>query len=137
MTAVKINIQDDLLKLKPSDKLESVSMSQLARNGTLVLRQMLTTSQAVAVKIQGHDAMVTLSQKQYDDMVALIRQIRDEHSEDGLIQALGNRFDDLVANMNQPGAAKATAAALFSNPDELNKSYRAGITETGTTEIDD
>ena len=127
---MKINIQYDLLKLKPSDKLESVSMSHLARNGTLVLRQMLTTSQPVAVKIQGHDAMVTLSQKQYDEMVGLIHQLQEEPSEDGFIQVLGNRFDKLVARMNQPDAAIDTAAALFSHPVELNQSYRPGITET-------
>jgi len=132
MAAVKINIQDDLLKLKPSDKLESVSMSNLARNGTVVLRQMMTTAQAVAVKIQGHDAMVTLSQKQYDEMVALIRHISEQQSEDGFTLALSNRFDDLVAKMNQPGAVKATEAALFNSPDALNKTYRPG-----TTEIDD
>lgn len=132
MAAVKIKIQDDLLKLKPSDKLESVSMSNLARNGTVVLRQMMTTAQAVAVKIQGHDAMVTLPQKQYDEMVALIGHISEQQSEDGFTQALSNRFDDLVARMNQPGAVGATEAALFNNPDALNKTYRPG-----TTEVDD
>ena len=107
-------------------------MSNLARNGTVVLRQMMTTAQAVAVKIQGHDAMVTLSQKQYDEMVALIRHISEQQSEDGFTLALSNRFDDLVAKMNQPGAVKATEAALFNSPDALNKTYRPG-----TTEIDD
>ncbi len=130
MTAVKINIQDKLLRLQPSDKLKSVSMSHLARNGTLVLRQMMTSAQPVAVKIQGHDAMVTLSQKQYDEMVALIHQLLEEPSEDGFTQVLGNRFDKLVAKMNQPNAAIDTAAALFSHPVELNQSYRPGATET-------
>lgn len=130
MAAEKINIPDDLLNLKPSDTLESVSMSKLARTGTAVLRQIMATAQAVAVKIQGQDAMVTLSQKQYDEMVALIRQIREEQSEDGFTQALSDRFDDLVSRMNQSGAAKVTDAALFSSPDSLNKTYRPGKTET-------
>jgi len=105
-------------------------MSHLARNGTLVLRQMMTSAQPLAVKIQGHDAMVTLSQKQYDDLVALIRQLSEQSSEDGFTRILGKRFDKLVAKMNQPDADKHTAEALFSHPAELNQSYLPGATET-------
>jgi len=130
MSAGKINIPEDLLHLKPSDALESVSMSKLARTGTSVLRKITATAQAVAVNIQGQGAMVTLSQQQYDEMVTLIRQIKDEQSEDGFTQSLGKRFDDLVARMNQPDAAQATDAALFSGADALNKTYRPGTTET-------
>jgi len=130
MSAGKITIPDDLLHLKSSDALESVSISRLARKGTTVLRQITATAQAVAVKIQGQDAMVTLSQQQYDEMVALIRQIKEEQSVDGFIQMLSERFDDLVAGMNRPGAARATEAALFDEPDSLNKTYRPGTKET-------
>lgn len=130
MSAEKITIPDDLLHLKPSDALESVSMSRLARKGTTVLRQIMGTAEAVAVKIQGQGAMVTLSQQQYDEMVALIRQIKEGQSEDGFTQTLSERFDDLVASMNRPGALQATEAVLFSDPASLNKTYRPGTTET-------
>ena len=130
MAAKMITIPPDLLSLKPSNALESIAVSKLARAGTVMLRQMVSTAQAVAVEIQGHGSMVTLSQHQYDEMVALIRQIREGQSEDDFTQALSNQFDELVARMNQPGAGQATKAALFSSPDSLNKTYRPGTTET-------
>ena len=80
-------------------------MSQLARTGTAVLRQITATSQAVTVKVQGQGAMVTMSQRQYDEMIALIRRIQQETSDAGFIQALSQRFDKLVAGMNFTGYA--------------------------------
>ena len=130
MSAEKINIPDDLLQLKPSDALESVSMSTLARTGTAVLRQITATSQAVTVKVQGQGAMVTLSQGQYDEMVELIRRLQAEKSDDGFTRALGQRFDELVARMNQPSPTQATNAALFGDSNSLNQSYRPGATES-------
>lgn len=130
MAADKITIPEDLLHLKPSAALESMPMSQLARTGTSVLRQVTSTAQAVAVKVQGQGAMVTLSQHQYDEMVELIRLLQEEKAEDGFTQALSQQFDELMGRMNQPGAARATEAALFSDPDALNKSYQPGSTET-------
>lgn len=129
MPADKITIPDDLLHLKPSDALESVSMSQLARKGTSVLQQIMTTAQAVAVKIQGQGSMVTLSQHQYDEMVELIRLIQEEKSEDGFTRALSQEFDELVTLMNLQDAAQATEAALFADPETLNRSYQPGKTE--------
>ena len=130
MSADHITIPEDLLQLKPSDALQSVSMSQLARTGTTVLRQITATSQAVTVKVQGQGAMVTMSQRQYDEMIALIRRIQQETSGDGFTQVLSQRFDELVAGMNRPGAAQAIDTALFGDPAALNKSYRPGATET-------
>ena len=126
----RITIPRDLMDLKPSSDLQSVSMSNLARKGTSVLRQLTDSAQPVAVKIQGHGSMVTLSRRQYDEMVALLQQLRQDSSDDGFTRALGERFDTLVATMNHPGAAAATDAALFSGPDTLNSNYRPGATET-------
>ena len=130
MATKTITIPEDLLHLKPSNALESIAVSKLARKGTAVLRQLTDTAQAVAVNIQGYGSMVTLSQQQYDEMVDLIRRIQEEEPEDGFTQALSERFDNLVARMTQPGAGKATEAALFSSPDSLNKAYRPGTTES-------
>ena len=124
-----ITIPEQLLDLKPSDDLESVSMSKLARTGTAVLRDLVTTEQAVTVKIQGQGAMVTLSQSQYDEMVALIHRLQEETPDDGFDRMLSDRFDALVAGMNQPGASSATEAALFGDPETLNDAYRPGTTE--------
>ena len=109
----RISIPNDLMDLKPSSDLQSVSMSSLARKGTAILRQLTDTAQAVAVRIQGHGSMVTMSQRQYDEMVALLQQLRQSSSDDGFTQALGERFDTLVAAMNLPGAAAAVDAALL------------------------
>ncbi len=130
MSSERITIPEELLHLKPSDALERVSMSQLARKGTLVLQKILETTQAVAINIQGQGAMVTVSKRQYDEMVDLIRKIQEEQSEDGFIESLTHRFDGLIARMNRSGAAKATDGALFGDPASLNKSYRPGTTET-------
>ena len=130
MSAEQITIPEDLLHLKPSNALESVSMSKLARTGTAVLRQITATAQAVNVKVQGQGAMVTVSQRQYDEMVELIRQLRAETSDDGFTRVLGQRFADLVAKMNRPGSAQATDAALFGAPVSLNETYRPGETES-------
>lgn len=130
MSANKIIIPEDLLQLKPSAALESVSMSKLARRGTLVLQQIVARAQAVAVKVQGQGTMVTLSQHQYDEMVELISLIQKEKSEDGFTQALSQQFDVLMTRMSQPDAARATGAALFGDPATLNKAYQPGVTET-------
>lgn len=130
MAVNRITIPDDLMHLKPSRDLQGVSMSSLARKGTALLRQLTDSAQAVAVNIQGHGSMVTLSMKQYDEMVALLQQLRQDDADDGLIQALGDRFDSLVATMNRPGAAAAMDTALFTDADTLNNNYRPGATET-------
>lgn len=126
----KITIPNDLINLKPSSELQSVSMSCLARKGTAVLRQLTDTAQAVAVKIQGQGSMVTLSQRQYDELVVLLQQLRQDSADDGFTRALGERFDTLVATMNRPGAAAALDTALFAEADTLNSNYRPGATET-------
>jgi len=130
MSAHTINIPDDLLQLKPSDALESVSMSKLARAGTAVLRKITASAQAVTVKVQGQGAMVTLSQHQYDEIVTLIQRLQAEKSDDGFTQALGQRFDDLIVKMGRPGSAEATNAVLFGDSVSLNQSYRPGVTES-------
>jgi len=135
MSTQQISIPEDLLRLKASADLESVSLSSLARKGTSVLQKILSTAQAVVVKVQGQGAMVTLSQGQYDEMVALIdqlQQLQNEQSDDGFTQALSQHFDELVADMNRPGAAQATNAVLFGSPASLNETYRPGDTETHT-----
>ena len=131
MSDERIIIPEDLLRLKPSDALESVPMSTLARTGTAILRQIMDTAQAVTVKVQGQGVMVTVSQRQYDEMVTLIRQLQEERSDDGFTQILTHRFDELVANMNQSGAREVTDTALFGNTALLNKTYRPGTTESG------
>lgn len=125
----KVLIPEDLLHLKPSGSLESVPMSRLARSGTEVLQRLMSTEQAVAVKVQGKGAMVTLSQHQYDEIVALIHTLRSQSSADGFTQLLGQRFDTLMTRMNQPGAAEATRTALFADTASLNESYQPGETE--------
>lgn len=130
MSTERVPIPEDLLRLKPSNALDSVSMSQLARHGSAILRQLMTTAQAVAVKVQGQGAMVTVSQRQYDELVELISRLQEERAEDGFTQVLGRQFDRLVATMNRPGAAKATGEALFGDPAELDRTYRPGATET-------
>ena len=129
-SAEQITIPEDLLQLKSSDALESVSMSTLARKGTAVLRQLTDSAQAVTVKVQGQGAMVTVSQHQYDEMVALIHRLQRELEGDDFTQALSRRFDELVAGMRAPGAAEATEQALFGEPSRLNETYRPGTTET-------
>ena len=129
MAIDKVLIPEELLHLKPSELLESVPMSTLARSGTEVLQRLMSTEQAVAVKVQGKGAMVTLSQHQYDEMVALIHTLRSLSSADGFTQLLGQRFDALMARMNQPGAAEATRTALFADTASLNESYQPGETE--------
>ncbi len=129
MPANKFTIPQELMWLKHSADLESVSMSSLARKGTAVLRRLTDTTQAVAVKVQGHGAMVTVSQRQYDKMVDLIRQLQQEEAGDEFTQLLSQRFDKLVSDMNQPGAAKAMEAALFSDTTTLNANYGPGATE--------
>ena len=128
-----IPIPPSLAKLKPSHELESVSTSKLARTGTAVLQRILSMTQAIAVKVQGQGAMVTLSQGQYDEMVTLIRRLQAADGDrDFMQQALGERFDALTASMNRPGAAEATEAALFADPASLNRTYKPGTTETPT-----
>ncbi|WP_198263017.1 hypothetical protein [sulfur-oxidizing endosymbiont of Gigantopelta aegis] len=107
-------------------------MSKLARQGSAVLQQIVSTSQAMAVKVQGQGAMVTLSQRQYDEMVELIHAIQLEKFSDGFTESLSQQFDELMARMNQPDADKATQAALFGTPAALNKAYRPGATESKT-----
>jgi len=130
MSADKIFISEDLLRLKPFDALDSVPMSKLARQGSSVLQQIVSTAQAVAVKVQGQGAMVTLSQRQYDEMVELIHVIQEEKSSDGFAESLSHQFDELMIRMNQPNAGKATQAALFGDSATLNKAYQPGATET-------
>lgn len=130
MSTQRITIPEDLMHLKPSDALESVSMSKLARKGTAVLQKILETAQAVTVNIQGQGAMVTVSKRQYDEMVELIRQIQEGQPEDGFVEALTLRFDKLMTTMKQPGATRATDAALFGDPASLNQHYRPGSTES-------
>lgn len=128
-----VPIPPSLAKLKPSHELESVSTSKLARTGTMVLQRILSMTQAIAVKVQGQGAMVTLSQGQYDEMVALIRRLQAADGDQSFVQALGERFDSLTASMNRPGAAEATESALFADPASLNRTYRPGTTETSTS----
>ena len=130
MRTEDIMIPEDLLRLKHSTELENVSMSSLARKGTSVLQRIIATAQAVLVKIQGHGAMVTVSQRQYDEIVDLIQRLQQARSGDDFTQDLGRRFDALVAGMNQPGALRRTEAALFDDPVSLNKTYHPGTTET-------
>jgi hypothetical protein len=130
MRTEDIMIPEDLLQLKHSTELENVSMSSLARKGTSVLQRIMATAQAVMVRIQGHGAMVTVSQRQYDEMVDLIHRLRQDQAGDNFTRTMSQRFDALVAGLNQPDVAQATEAALFSDPASLNKTYRPGATET-------
>lgn len=130
MSSAKITIPEDLLRLKPFNALESVPMSSLARKGTLVLQKVTSTAQAVAIKIQGQGAMVTLSQRQYEEMIELIHTLDAEKPRDEFIQSLSQHFDELMTQMNQPGGAQATEAALFGDTAALNKTYKPGVTET-------
>jgi len=130
MSSDNIKIHKDLLQLKPFDSLDSISMSRLARMGTSVLRQVVSTTQAMAINIQGHGAMVTMSQRQYDEMIKLIQSIKDDKSPDHFIQSLNQEFDALVEKMSHPTASQSTDKALFGEPEALNETYRPGVTET-------
>ncbi len=130
MTTERIAIPEDLLQLRPSNTLESVSMSQLARKGTTVLQKIQETAQAVTINVQGQGAMVTVSKRQYDEMVELIRRIQEDRSDDGFVDSLCQRFDHLITQMNRSGAQDATDAALFADPASLNETYEPGATET-------
>ncbi len=117
-------------RLDPSDRLERIPLSRLARTGTSLLRKLVEAGRPVTVTVQGQGAMVALSQQQYDEMVRQIRQLEAEDtSEDAFTQALSRRFDTLVAQMNGTNSRQATEAALFGEPDALNASYRPGDTE--------
>jgi len=94
-----------------------------------VLRQLTAGAQAVTVKVQGQGAMVTVSQQQYDEMVDLIRSIQEEQAGNDFSRVLSRRFDELVADMNRPGAAEAMEAALFADPATLAAHYRPGVGE--------
>ncbi|MEZ5592563.1 MAG: hypothetical protein R3F53_18420 [Gammaproteobacteria bacterium] len=89
-----------------------------------------SSQQAVTVNIQGQGAMVIVSQRQYDEMVELMQQLREKKSDNGFTQALSQRFDELIAGMNRAGGARAADAALFGDPAPLNNSYRPGATES-------
>jgi hypothetical protein len=134
MSQTSVDIPSDLLTLKPSDALESISMSTLARSGTAVLQRVVSSAQAVAVKVQGKGAMVTLSQQQYDEMVGLIQRLQSDKQDDGFEGALRQRFDELAAAMNRPGAAEASRSALFAAPDQLSQHYQPGTTEDAPAE---
>ncbi len=121
-----------LRRLKPSSELETVPVSRLARKGTELLSRITETSEAVAVQVQGVGSMVTLSRRQYDEIVALVDQLGAIPQDDGFGEALGARFDALVERMNQPGADQTTDEALFGDVEHLNRSYRPGATETET-----
>lgn len=127
-----IQVPEDLQQLKPSSDLETVSVSRLARKGTELLSQLTESSQAVAVQVQGLGSMVTLSRRQYDEMIELVRLLSDESVDDDFTRTLSEHFDSMIATMNQPGASDAVDAALFADADTLNASYRPGTTETDT-----
>lgn len=130
MSSKRINISDELRHLQPSDALEKVSMSTLARQGTRVLQRISDTAQAIAVNIQGKGAMVTVSQRQYDEMVQLIQQLSAHQSTDAEFTAsLSQGFEDLVTQMNTPDAPEQLDQALFGSPSSLNESYRPDRTE--------
>ena len=122
-------LPDELLGLKNSAELETVSLSQLARRGTAVLQQILASAEPVAITVQGQGTMVTVSKNQYDQIVALITQLSQTQPDSDVMYVLSQRFDELVARMNQPGASQVMEAALFADPEKLNESYRPGSTE--------
>jgi len=124
-----MQLSKSLLSLKPSSDLEHVSMSSLARKGTALLQQLLETAGAVSVRVQGKGAMVTISQKQYDEVVALVQKLRLAER-DGFRQTMSVHFDEMVARMAEPGAGKKTEEILFGDPEELARHYRPGATET-------
>lgn len=80
MPTDRIEIPGDLLQLKPSDDLDSVSLAEFTRTSTSVLQKMLEMGQAVTVNIQGGDGVVAVSARQYDEMVDLICQIQQKQS---------------------------------------------------------
>jgi len=121
-------VPEDLMFLQPSEELPHISMSSLARKGTELLRTQVDKMQPVSVKVQGAGSMVTISQRQYDEIVALIQSLRKP--EDGMSKYLSDRFDALVAGMRD-GAGERAHDTLFSTTDDgLNKAYRLGDTET-------
>ncbi|MEM7706704.1 MAG: hypothetical protein AAF358_14185 [Pseudomonadota bacterium] len=122
-------IPESLRDLKPSEALDSLSMSQLARNGSAILRSLMETEGAVTVKVQGQGAMVTLSQRRYDELVALIRSLETPPESDRLTEALRSEFDALKSAMANEDASDTADKALFGGVDTLRKSYRPGETE--------
>jgi len=66
----------------------------------------------------------------YDMTEAPIYQIDEEQAGVRFPEALAQRLDDLIAQMNRPGAAQAVESALLADPATLNRTYRPGATET-------
>ncbi len=133
MATRELKASESLRKLKPSAELETVPVSRLARKGTELLSELVESSQAVAVQVQGVGSMVTLSRRQYDELVALVQGLGEENIEgedDGFARALRERFDALVSTMNRSGGQRAVDEALFGDVDRLNASYQPGDTES-------
>lgn len=131
MPTSKIGLTNSLEHLATSDTLEQVTLSELARKGTQVLRRTLETSQGMTVSVQGQRALVALSRQQYDDMVLVIRQLSAESPESEFNAHLRARFDTLVARMSPtPGALKKATEGLMRDTPGLREHYRPGDTET-------
>lgn len=67
-----------------------------------------------------------------EEMLELIHTVHERKPTDGFTQSLSQQFDELMARMNQPDAARATEAALFVDPAARNKAYHPDVTETKT-----
>lgn len=131
MPTPRIVLPDTLVRLATSDSLEQLPLSELARKGTQILRRTLETAQGVTVSIQGQPALVTLSRQQYDDMVRVIRHLREDPPESEFNAHLRARFDTLVDRMSPtPGALKEATHGLMRNTKGLREHYRPGDTET-------
>lgn len=128
--AKEFTVPKNLQDLMPSADLEVIPISKLARKGSELLRALVREAKAVTVSVQGHSAMVAMSQRQYDELVELIRRLEAHQENDPFINRLSEQFDQLVAGMNHPDSATNTSEALFADPHHLNATYRPGLTET-------
>ncbi len=115
-------------RLDPTEALDRIPLSQLARKGTGLLRKLVESRRPVTITVHGEPAMVTLPRDLYDQMVAQLQAL-SASPEDPLTTALAENFDRLVAEMNHPDGSAAVTRALFAEPAEINRSYRPGDTE--------
>ncbi len=118
--------------LAPLPRLPSVSATQLARNGTAVLRRALENDVPLRVLIQGQDALVAMPRRRYEQILEVLAELRRrEDAADPMLAALSAGFDELAAAMAEPETSAATHDALFADPTALSSTWTPGETERG------
>lgn len=120
--------------LQPMSELNKVAASFLARHGTESFNRVMYSGEPLGVTLSGKDAIVAISKDQYNEIISLIKTMREEIIDsDPFSIDVEARFDALVSSMEQPGYDQAAEAALFASPETLRENYAPGLTETKET----